>query len=83
MRGFLEASLFEKIQSLGHRLKGNAKSYGFEELGWIGSKLEDAAEKHDETGIRTLITETEDYLNRVTPLYPDSLSRMPNSNIFL
>ncbi len=76
LKVLLEHSNFEKIQTLGHRLKGNAKSYGFEELGWIGKKLEDAAEKSDAPGIRVLIHETENYLNQV-------YSRSPNSTSFL
>ncbi len=70
LKGLLENASFEKIQSLGHRLKGNAKSYGFEELGWIGKRLEEAAEKTDAAEIQSLIFETESYLNRVSTTAP-------------
>ena len=83
LKKYLNSSQYEKIQSLGHRLKGNAKSYGFEELGWIGRKLEDAAEKHDGKEIQSLISETEEYLTRVRPPHFESPHRIPNSSNFL
>ncbi len=83
LKSYLGTSHFDKIQSLGHRLKGNAKSYGFEELGWIGKRLEEAAEKKDAEEIQTLISETETYLNQFSTPPLDLSSRMPNSSTFL
>jgi CheY-like chemotaxis protein len=65
-KNLLDKENFEKLQTLGHRLKGNAKSYGFEELGKLGSKLEEAAMNRDVSRIRTLIVETERYLTQKT-----------------
>jgi len=62
LKTLLEQANFERIETLGHRLKGNAKSYGFEELGEIGKKLEEAARTHDAYSINSLIQETEIYL---------------------
>jgi signal transduction histidine kinase/CheY-like chemotaxis protein len=64
LRAMLKELNFDKIQTLGHRLKGNAKSYGFEELGVIGAKLEESAQKQDVDHIKILIQESEIYLSR-------------------
>jgi len=64
LKELLIQSDFSKIQTLGHRLKGNAKSYGFEQLGEIGSQLEEAAQVQDSSRIKVLIHETESYLSQ-------------------
>ena len=63
LKKLLKEENFEKIQSFGHRIKGNAKSYGFDELGTLGTKLEDAAYQKDLNKIQTLIQQSEEYLN--------------------
>lgn len=43
VRKALSTRDFESIKSIGHRIKGSARSYGFEEVGRLSQKLEDAA----------------------------------------
>lgn len=40
MKQYLEESDIKNLGRIGHQLKGSAKSYGFEELGQLGSELE-------------------------------------------
>jgi len=41
----LEAERFEVLSRIGHQLKGNASTYGYEELAVLGRKMEHAAEE--------------------------------------
>ena len=59
----LEASNFKKMETIGHRLKGNAKSYGFEDLGKLGARLELASKEKNSTQAFEVITEMEKFLN--------------------
>ncbi len=43
----MNESDFQTIKKIGHRVKGSAKSYGFEEIGELSHKLEVAAENSD------------------------------------
>jgi HPt (histidine-containing phosphotransfer) domain-containing protein len=43
IRGCLADGDFETIARLGHNMRGNGPSYGFDELAEIGERLEDAA----------------------------------------
>ena len=65
IKQLVEKKDFLSIQTLGHRLKGNAKSYGFEELGNLGSKLEEAAQEQNTQGIYTFVQNAEAYLNEI------------------
>jgi HPt (histidine-containing phosphotransfer) domain-containing protein len=40
----LEAGQFDVLARIGHQLKGNASTYGYEELAELGRKMEHAAE---------------------------------------
>jgi hypothetical protein len=53
---------FIKWATFGHRLKGSAKSYGFEDLGSLGSDLEVAATLKDITKIRPLVENIQTFL---------------------
>lgn len=68
----LNDSDFTKIQNICHRVKGNAKSYGFEELGQISGKLEEAAHQQDPSLTRELIAQAELYLSQFTVTHPNS-----------
>jgi CheY-like chemotaxis protein len=47
MLRYVEERDFKALQMIGHRLKGNAKTYNFGELSEIGASLEKAAENQD------------------------------------
>ena len=63
LKKLLEKGDFEMIQTLGHRLKGNAKSYGFEPLGKLGSHLEEASRIKNADEIKDIIDEIRVYLD--------------------
>jgi len=42
----LEAGDFTVLEKVGHQLRGNAATFGYEPLAEIGRKMEMAAEKH-------------------------------------
>jgi HPt (histidine-containing phosphotransfer) domain-containing protein len=56
---------FQTIQGIGHKLKGNAASYGFEYLTEIGTNLESAAMAQEDGSILPLIRKYEDYLSKI------------------
>ena len=43
----IQKSEFGTLERIGHQIKGNATSFGFDELATIGELLEDAAKKQD------------------------------------
>ena len=49
---------FRAIESLGHKLKGTAASYGFPALGMIGGELEEAAKRRDLDALALLVENT-------------------------
>ncbi len=60
----LEKSDWERLRTIGHRLKGNARTYGFAPLGELGARLEEAAQAQDShaanitvSGIREFLAE--------------------------
>jgi len=55
------------IQTLGHRMKGLAGSYGFDEIGAIGSLLEKAAGEQEPDRIASGIQELTQILERLDP----------------
>lgn len=55
------------IQTLGHRMKGLAGSYGLEEIGTIGSRLEQAAVGQEPDRIASAIRELAHILERLDP----------------
>lgn len=55
------------IQTLGHRMKGLAGSYGFDEIGAIGSRLETAAVGQEPDRIASGIQELTQILERLDP----------------
>lgn len=53
----------EKIQKIGHKIKGSAGLYGFSELSEIGFRLENSAKSGDVTNLPIVIDEFQSFLN--------------------
>ena len=45
---FLEDRNFEQLEKLGHKFKGSALTFGFQDLSSIGRELEAAAQERDQ-----------------------------------
>ena len=60
---------YEAVSKLGHRIRGEGGSYGFEELTEIGAALEIAAKARDLTAVRKSAQELTAYLDSVEILY--------------
>ncbi len=65
MDGAVEEGDFETIRVLGHDMKGSGGGYGFDGITDIGQSLEQAAKDQDQTGIRKLVQELANYVERV------------------
>lgn len=59
LKQLLKANEFAPIKGMGHKLKGNAKSYGFPKLSELGEQLEKAAAAGDATEVTRWISEIE------------------------
>ena len=68
----LKKSDFEVVEIVGHRLRGNAGGYGFDELGLLGAQMEIAGQKHDRTGAAKLAIQLADYITHVEIQYVES-----------
>jgi HPt (histidine-containing phosphotransfer) domain-containing protein len=69
--GLVSEEKYGEIANVGHRLKGNARTYGFLYLEELGSKLEDLATSKNESEIRTLLIDYELYLNNLEISYEE------------
>jgi histidine phosphotransfer protein HptB len=65
LRTLVEGSEFAGIEDIGHRMKGNGKSYGFAELTRIGRDLETAAITNDIGSCKRLLLELESFITNV------------------
>jgi HPt (histidine-containing phosphotransfer) domain-containing protein len=65
MEACLEEQNFEKIERLGHSMKGSGAGYGFEGITEIGKSIEIAGKKKNVGGIKKGIEDLRDYLDRV------------------
>jgi CheY-like chemotaxis protein len=70
MRSLLEQGAFRAIESVGHKMKGTGRSYGFEAISRIGSDIELAAHQQDATTIQQLLEGLDSYLSRVKIVLP-------------
>lgn len=61
----LQANDHKTIQSLAHKMKGVAASYGFEDLSRLGAELEAAAKTSEASKMSQVLSLIRDYLNRV------------------
>lgn len=68
LRTALEHSDYQAIARLGHSMKG-AGGFGFDYLNQMGLYLEEAARIQALHRIGSLVSELEDYLHRVEPVY--------------
>lgn len=58
----LAKSDFDTFIRIGHQLKGNAASFGYDDLGVIATDLEKAAKNQDLTQIKTLMEKFDNFL---------------------
>ena len=56
---------FDAIRKLGHKLKGNGASFGFDRITDIGNKLMQSCEKKDYSTVANLINEFETEINLI------------------
>jgi signal transduction histidine kinase/CheY-like chemotaxis protein len=59
---------FAPIQSFGHRIKGNALTYGFAKLGELGKELEAAAIAKDSEQIQAALNKIDEFLKQQEPV---------------
>jgi CheY-like chemotaxis protein len=71
MRSLLEQGAFAAIESVGHKMKGTGRSYGFEAISRIGSDIEFAAHQQDAASVQQLLEGLDNYLSRVKVVLPD------------
>jgi HPt (histidine-containing phosphotransfer) domain-containing protein len=65
MISLLAASDYDRLEVLGHNMKGSGASYGFAELTRFGAELETAAMEADHDALASKIPQLDDYLSRV------------------
>lgn len=53
------------IETIAHKLAGNAGSYGLDELGEIGARLESACQSGNNEAVNFLCASYKDYLSRL------------------
>ena len=64
-RGAIEKGDYALLTRIGHNLKGNAASYGFDQLGQIGAELEVAGRAGDLPATQRLLVAFKDFLDQV------------------
>jgi HPt (histidine-containing phosphotransfer) domain-containing protein len=60
---------FKNIETLGHRLKGNAGGYGFFEMGIIGKSIEENAQNKNTEKLKKNVLELEFFLEHMEIVY--------------
>ena len=65
MTSLLAAFDYDRLEVLGHNLRGSGASYGFAELTRFGAELESAALRADHDTLALQIPQLDDYLSRV------------------
>jgi len=60
---------WKQIESIAHKLAGNAGSYGFDELGEIGSQLESACQNRDVELIKQYCGAYNEFMNNLKVEY--------------
>lgn len=65
----LQSSSWAHIESIAHKLAGNAGSYGFNDLGEIGANLEDACQASDIEAIKLYCEQYRDYMESLQVEY--------------
>jgi len=59
----------ERIWMIGHIMKGNGSSYGFDAITTYGAALEQGARMRDEESVHQTVSRLESYLDRVEVIY--------------
>jgi CheY-like chemotaxis protein len=70
MSRLLEEGAFSALASIGHKIKGTGRSYGFETISHLGEELELAAHQQDARAVERLIAQLDDYLSGVKVVLP-------------
>ncbi len=65
LKGLVEEKDYEKIEDLGHAIKGTGGGYGFDLVTELGLEIEEAARAEDKEKIKELILKLEDFLENV------------------
>lgn len=71
MKNALETNDLATIESIAHKLAGNAGSYGLDELGEIGAQLESACQSGDRDSVKELFRNYSNYLANLEIKYED------------
>ncbi|MBT5093957.1 MAG: Hpt domain-containing protein [Halobacteriovoraceae bacterium] len=69
LKGLQESNDFKAIEVIGHKLAGNAGSYGLSDLGDIGVSLEEAAGKEDVAAIGLNCQKYQTYMENLVVEY--------------
>jgi HPt (histidine-containing phosphotransfer) domain-containing protein len=65
LKGALENGDLAALGALGHKIKGEGGSFGFDAMSEIGAGLEAAGTKGDRESARQLIADLSDYLEKI------------------
>ncbi len=66
-RSALSMGEFDLIARVGHKMKGNAETFGFHSLETIGTELEKAAEENDPANISQLLVQLGNVVDELSP----------------
>ncbi len=69
LQTLLAAGDMEKMDQIGHRMRGVGTPYGFEKISALGKQIQDGAKADDRLGLGKCIHEYADYLERVQVVY--------------
>lgn len=56
---------FGTLENIGHKLKGNAGGYGFDQMGFFGAMIETGASEKNISKIEQALKELEKYINEI------------------
>ena len=59
LRTFIANNDFDSISKLGHKLKGNGASFGFDRISELGGLLMEACNRYDITKLKSLVGDFE------------------------
>src|ERR1700724_3052723 len=65
LKNALESGDFTTVAALGHKIKGEGGSFGFDAMTEIGAALEETAKKGDRESARQVVTDLSDYLEKI------------------
>jgi HPt (histidine-containing phosphotransfer) domain-containing protein len=71
LNALIASADWEGVRSLGHRMKGTGRGYGFPRITEIGVALERAGSAEDAAAARAGVSRLEQYLDRVRVMPPD------------